>query len=66
MVTWSLKVKITYLNLIACYHVEGLFQVWFEGIVCGSNDFWLFWEAILYASESYIEISLFLLQLSVF
>lgn len=56
-----LKVKITYLNLVACYHVERLFQVWFEGIVCGNNDFWLFGEAILYASESYIEIGLFLL-----
>lgn len=61
-----LKIKITYLNLVACCHMEGLFHVWFEGIVCGSNDFWLFGEAILYASKSYIEISLFLLQLSVF
>lgn len=56
-----LKIKIIYLNLVVCYYVEGLFYVWFEGIVCGSNDFWFFWEEILYVFKSYIEISFFLL-----
>lgn len=59
--TQILKVKTAYLNVINSYYIEGKFQVSLEGIFCGNNGFWLIWGAILYDSESYKEIGLFLL-----